>query len=65
MGTLYLARDNRLERLVAIKTIPPESVADHHMRARFLREVRVASTIMHPYVATVLDVVTVDGQLFL
>jgi serine/threonine-protein kinase len=64
MGTLFLARDNRLERLAAIKTIPPASVADHHMRARFLREVRVASPIMPPYVATVLDVVPVGEQLF-
>ncbi|MCU0231388.1 MAG: serine/threonine-protein kinase [Acidobacteria bacterium] len=65
MGALYLARDNRLERLVAIKTIPPETVADEHLRARFLREVRVASTLVHPYIATVFDVATVDDRLFL
>ncbi|HTR77119.1 MAG TPA: hypothetical protein VMH39_03385, partial [Gemmatimonadaceae bacterium] len=40
MGIVYLARDRRLERLVAIKTLPPHLAADATVRERFLRETR-------------------------
>jgi serine/threonine protein kinase len=45
MGVVYLARDARLDRQVAIKTLPPHLANDPLVRERFLREARRASRI--------------------
>jgi serine/threonine-protein kinase len=49
MGIVYLARDLRLERVVAIKLLPPERGAAP-LRERFLREARTAARLSHPHV---------------
>ncbi|MGA8807185.1 MAG: serine/threonine-protein kinase, partial [Thermoanaerobaculia bacterium] len=56
MGTVYLARDQRLERLVAIKVLHAEDLADNDRRQRFLREARTAAAIRHANVATIYEV---------
>lgn len=56
MGEVFLARDERLERLVAIKVLREEAVASAHARERLLREARAAARISHPNVAAVFDV---------
>src|SRR5919199_793705 len=48
MGTVYLARERSLERLVAIKVLPPEVVATPESRERFRREARTAAKLAHP-----------------
>ena len=48
MGVVYLAREVHLDRLVAIKLLPPERAADPALRERFLREVRLAAKLSHP-----------------
>ncbi|GEM_PF-277233 len=48
MGVVYLAHDVQLERPVAIKLLAPELAADARMRARFLREARLAAMCFHP-----------------
>ena len=56
MGEVYLARDVRLDRFVALKVLP-QQVADAPGRAsRFEREARAASALSHPNVATIYDV---------
>lgn len=50
MGTVYLARDLRLERPVAIKALHPALAADPNARARFLREARTAAGLAHPHI---------------
>ncbi|MCA1732670.1 MAG: protein kinase, partial [Acidobacteria bacterium] len=52
MGEVYQARDSRLERVVAIKTLPETSVDDERVR-RFLQEARAASSLNHPNIVTV------------
>ena len=49
MGIVYLARDLRLERVVAIKLLPPDRSAAP-LRERFLREARTAARLSHPHV---------------
>jgi predicted Ser/Thr protein kinase len=48
MGVVYLAREVHLDRLVAIKVLPPERAADAELRARFLTEARLAAKLSHP-----------------
>ena len=56
MGTVYLARDERLDRLVAIKVLHPEGLLSDEARSRFTREARAAASIRHPNVATIYEV---------
>jgi eukaryotic-like serine/threonine-protein kinase len=50
MGIVYLAREVRLDRRVAIKLLPPEMAAQESLRDRFLREARTAARLSHPYI---------------
>ncbi len=53
MGAVYLARDLQLDRLVAVKELPAEFARDPILRARFLREVRMAASFSHPNIVPV------------
>src|SRR6266849_5914627 len=48
MGVVYLAREVRLDRPVAIKLLPPSKASDPRLRERFLREARTAAKLSHP-----------------
>jgi serine/threonine-protein kinase len=56
MGTVYLARDLRLDRLVAIKMLHPELARLPDARERFLREARIAARLSHPHIVPVYSV---------
>ena len=47
IGVVYLARDLRLDRPVALKLLSPELADDRRFRARFERESRLAASIDH------------------
>jgi predicted Ser/Thr protein kinase len=64
MGIVYLARDRRLERLVAIKTLPPHLAADEGVRQRFLRETRMAGALSHSNIVPVHGADELDGHAF-
>ena len=53
MGTVYLARDVKLDRPVALKVLLPEFAAQPGLRERFLRETRTAANFSHPNVVPV------------
>ncbi len=55
MGVVYRARDDVLEREVALKLIRPEVAGDDEVRKRFLREARLAASINHQGVATLYE----------
>jgi len=62
MGVVYKARDTLLGRFVALKVLPPDSVADPERRRRFIDEAKAASALQHPGIVAVHDVLSADGQ---
>jgi eukaryotic-like serine/threonine-protein kinase len=65
MGVVYRARDQRLDRDVAVKVLPPGSLMDQPSRSRFRKEALALSRLTHPNIAVVYDFDTVDGTDFL
>jgi serine/threonine protein kinase len=65
MGVVYKARQQSLERDVALKVIRDEIASEPEYRERFLREARLAASVDHPNVVTVYDVRDEDGRLYL
>jgi serine/threonine-protein kinase len=63
MATVYLARDLKHGRLVAIKVLRPD-FAESLGPGRFLREIRIASRLTHPNILPVHDSGEADGVLF-
>jgi serine/threonine-protein kinase len=64
MGVVYLAREVRLDRPVAIKLLPPAMAADPKLRERFLKEARTAAKLSHPNVIPIHAVEEVEGGRF-
>src|SRR2546428_449272 len=56
MGVVYLARELRLDRRVAIKLLPPERAVQPAARERFLREARTAARLSHPGIVPIFAV---------
>jgi eukaryotic-like serine/threonine-protein kinase len=64
MGVVYLAREVRLERPVALKLLPPVLAAQPGPRDRFLREARMAAKLSHPNIIPIHAVDEVDQFVF-
>ncbi|MFO0841541.1 MAG: serine/threonine-protein kinase [Gemmataceae bacterium] len=62
MGTVYLAHDAQLERLVALKR---PHLDDGRLAERFLREARAAASLHHPNICPLYDFGCIDGQYYL
>ena len=64
MGAVFLARDVRLDRHVAIKVLPPHLAADAELRDLFLREARTAARLSHPHIVAVFRADEIAGHPF-
>jgi serine/threonine protein kinase len=56
MGEVFSARDTRLDRTVALKTLRADVAASADLRVRFEREARAIASITHPHICTLYDV---------
>ena len=64
MGIVYLARDLKLDRPIAIKTLPPHLAGNADVRERFLREARTAAHLSHPNIVPIHRADEIAGQVF-
>jgi len=63
MGAVLLVRDRQLDRLAALKVLPPEFAIEPALRERFLRETRTAASFSHPNIVPVFAVEESDELL--
>jgi serine/threonine protein kinase len=65
MGVVYLARDERLGRQVALKVIAPDLAPDREFQERFEAEARSAAAIEHPNAVPIYSAGSVDENLYI
>jgi hypothetical protein len=64
MGVVFLARELSLDRMVAIKLLPPALAIDPAIRERFLREARTAAQLSHPNIVPIYRADTADELVY-
>jgi serine/threonine protein kinase/lipopolysaccharide biosynthesis regulator YciM len=65
MGVVYKAEDTKLDRMVALKFLPPELTRDSEAKTRFVHEAKAAATLIHPNICTVFEIDEIDEQTFI
>ena len=56
MGIVYRARDEKLNREVALKVLPPDVVSEGDRRQRFIQEAKATASLEHPHIAVVHEI---------
>jgi serine/threonine protein kinase len=64
MGAVYKARQTKLDRLIAVKILPPEVARDPAFAERFMREARSLARLNHPHIVTVYDFGEANGLFY-
>src|SRR3954452_15184406 len=65
MGVVYKARDTKLSRVVVLKVLRKDELADPVRERRLFREARAASALNHPNIITIHDLISADGVSFI
>jgi eukaryotic-like serine/threonine-protein kinase len=65
MGEVYKAHDNRLQRVIALKVLAADKVADDERKRRFLIEAQAASKLNHPNIVAIHDISEENGVCFI
>src|SRR5713226_8554996 len=65
MGAVWKARDTRLDRFVALKTLPAEKLTDQDRRRRFVQEAKTASALNHPNIVHIYDIADAEAVPFI
>ena len=64
MGVVYKAEDTKLDRMVALKFLPPHLAASEQDKARFMQEAKAAAALNHPNVCSIIDIQECDGPAY-
>jgi serine/threonine protein kinase len=65
MGEVYLAKDTKLERTVALKVLPADLASDEERMRRFIQEARATAALNHPNIAHIYDIGEAEGTKFM
>ncbi len=65
MGEVYLAKDSRLDRTVALKVLSPDISSDKRRMQRFRQEAKIASSLNQPNILTIFEFGEIEGLTFL
>ncbi|NIM98827.1 MAG: protein kinase, partial [candidate division Zixibacteria bacterium] len=65
MGVVYMAKDAKLKRTVALKFLSLELTRDSEAKERFIHEAQTASVLDHPNICTVHEIDEDEGQMFI
>src|SRR5260370_16387075 len=65
MGEVYVAKDTKLERIVALKILPANVAADRQRMQRFIQEAKAASGLNHPNILTIHEIEQIDSTHFI
>jgi serine/threonine-protein kinase len=65
MGVVYRARDEKLDRDVALKVLPQGALSDEAARQRFRSEALSLSRLNHPHICTIYGVGEAEGQVYI
>jgi eukaryotic-like serine/threonine-protein kinase len=65
MGVVYRSHDIHLDRVVAVKVLPADRVADPDRKRRFIQEAKAASALNHPNIITIHDFAEERGTQFI
>ncbi len=65
MGEVYLVRDTRLDRPVALKFLPLDLESDFQMQSRFLREAKTGARLNHPFICRIHEIGEFEEQTFI
>src|SRR5467141_773538 len=65
MGEVYLAKDTKLDRKVALKILPTELAANQDRMRRFVQEAKAAAALNHPNIAHIYEIGESEGTNFI
>ena len=63
MGAVWKARHTKLDKLVALKILPPHLMTDENAVARFAREMKAVGKLEHPHIVRAMDAGEAAGSL--
>jgi serine/threonine protein kinase len=65
MGEVYLAVDEQLDRVVALKILPQDLTSDRQRLQRFIQEAKSVSALNHPHILTIFEIGEADHVRFI